>query len=66
MDPAVLRRLERLEQLEIPVQILSPSGEVLDEARYRLGQPLQFRLLPKAEGEIGRRAETTPKVENHD
>lgn len=49
MDPAWIRRLERLEQLEIPVQILSPEGQVLDESRYPLGQPLQFRLIPKRE-----------------
>lgn len=53
-DPALLRRIERLEQLEIPVQILTPEGEILDEARYRLGQPLQFRLIAKPEGEKGR------------
>lgn len=48
-DPALLRRLERLEQTEIPVQILTPDGKVLDESRYRLGEPLQFRLIPKRE-----------------
>jgi hypothetical protein len=53
-DPFVLERIERLEQLEIPVQVLTPDGELLDEARYRLGQPLQFRLIPKPDGENGR------------
>jgi hypothetical protein len=46
-DPAIHQRLERLEQIEIPVQILTPDGKILDEARYRLGEPLQFRLIPK-------------------
>ncbi|MCA9070076.1 MAG: trypsin-like peptidase domain-containing protein, partial [Planctomycetaceae bacterium] len=48
-DPAILHRLERLEQTQIPVQILSPDGIVLDESRYHLGEPLQFRLIPKRE-----------------
>ena len=48
-EAAILNRLQRLEETEIPVQILTPEGKVLDEARYRLGQPLQFRLIPKRE-----------------
>lgn len=45
--PADLRRrLERLEQTEIPVQVLAPDGTILDQQRYRLGQPIPLRLIP--------------------
>lgn len=40
-------RLGRLENAEIPVRILDADGKVIDERRYKLGEPLEFRLVPR-------------------
>lgn len=44
---ALEARLARLEATEIPVQILTPSGDLVDEDRYRLGEPIKLRLVPR-------------------
>lgn len=41
-------RLEKLESAQIPVRILDGDGKVIDERKYRLGEALEFRLVPRA------------------
>ncbi len=41
------QRLRRIEDIQIPVQVLTPDGKVQAEAKYRLGEPIQLRLIPR-------------------
>lgn len=45
---AINARLQRLESAEIPVRILDADGKVIDERKYKLGEALEFRLVPRA------------------
>lgn len=40
-------RLAALEAREIPVRIVDGDGKTVDERRYKLGETLEFRLVPK-------------------
>jgi Trypsin-like peptidase domain len=39
-------RLHELEHTQIPIETLTPDGEVLDHQRIPLGDPIQLRLTP--------------------
>ncbi|WP_166830920.1 S1 family peptidase [Thalassoroseus pseudoceratinae] len=41
------QRLQQLENIQIPVQVLTPNGTIQSEAKYRLGEPIQLRLIPR-------------------
>ena len=47
LDGELRRRIEELSELRIPVQILAADGTVLDQASYRLGEPIRLKLMPK-------------------
>lgn len=40
-------RVSRLEQAEIPVRIVDQDGKTVDERRYKLGETLEFKLVPR-------------------
>lgn len=44
---AISDRVTRLEQAEIPVRIVDQDGKTVDEKRYKLGDTLEFRLIPR-------------------
>jgi hypothetical protein len=47
---ALAAEVSRLRALTFSVQTLTPDGRVFSEDTVRLGDPIQFRLVPKAKG----------------
>lgn len=43
----VRQRLQRLESATIPVRIVDSEGKTVDERTYKLGEALEFRLVPR-------------------
>ena len=43
----ILIRLDKLEKIKIPVQVLSADGKVLDEDSYDLGETIKLKIVPK-------------------
>lgn len=39
--------LKRMQELKIPVRVLTPDGRVFSEEQVKLGDPIDFRLVPK-------------------
>lgn len=40
--------LQRLRTIKYPVRVLTPDGQVFSEEMITLGEPIEFRLVPKA------------------
>lgn len=39
--------VKRVRELQIPVRVLTPDGRVFSEEKVKLGDPIDFRLVPK-------------------